>query len=180
MEYLNGYAEQYKDWSDYFTTCIDCYVAHAAAHDRQATAHPQSAGDTRIIDHAIHAVWQTTLPLCDWTRARSQILSLSEQRRETSPPHLYTPGEGGAGSGAISSVPYLSYSPRGVVRDRLRVAHATRRSVASTHVVGQPLCRGVSRCDGCQSIGGQYVGTRRERGSLGRATTRGGTSCTRR
>jgi hypothetical protein len=180
MEYLNGYAEQYKDWSDYFTTCIDCDVVYAAAHDHQAIAGAQPAGDTRLSDHAIHAVWQTALPVCHGTRAWPQILSFREQRGETSPPHLYPPGEGSADSGALSSVPHLSYPLRRAERDRLRVAHTTGRAVASTHVVGQPLCRGVSRCDGCQSTGGQYVGARRERGLLGRATTRGGTPCTRR
>ena len=180
MAHTNGYTEQGKDWSDRCTTRINCHATHAAAHDRQATAHPQPAGDTRIIDYAVHAVWQTALPVCDWTRAWSQILSLSEQSGKTSPPHLYTPGEGGADSGAVVTATNISHSPGGVVRHRLRVAHATRKSVARTNVVGQPPCAGISRCDGCQSTGRQHVGTRSERWLLARATTRGGSPCTRR
>jgi hypothetical protein len=179
MEHSNGYAEQCKDWSEYFTACINSHAVQATTHDCQTTAYPQSASDPRIIDYAVHAVWETTLPVCHWTWAWPQILSLSEQSGETAPPHLYTPGEGGADSGAIIAAPYLSHPPGGVVRDRLRVAHATRRAVASTNDVGQPPCGGLSRCGCRQSIGGQYVGTRRERGLLGRATTRGGTPCTR-
>ena len=75
MEHSNGYAEQCKNWSDCFTACIGYHATHAAAQDRQATAHSQPAGDTRIIDHAVHALWQTALPMCDWTRAWPQILS---------------------------------------------------------------------------------------------------------
>jgi hypothetical protein len=180
MEDINGYAEQCKNWSDDCSARSNGYAAHATTHDHQATAHPQLAGDPRLSDHAVHALWQTALPVCDWTRAWPQILSLSEQSGETSPPHLYTPGAGGADSGAIVTAPNLSHALRGAVRYRLRVAHATRRSVARTHVVGQPLCSGLSRCDGCQSTGGQHVGTRSERWALVRATTRGGTPCTRR
>jgi hypothetical protein len=179
MGYINGYAEQCKDWSEECTACLDSHIAHATAHAWPAAACPQSAGHSRIIDHTVHAVWQTVLPLCDWTRAWPQILSLSEQRGETSPPHLCAPGKSRADSGAIIAAPYLSHPPGGVVRDRLRVAHATRRAVARTNVVGQPLCGGLSRCDCRQSIGGQYVGTRCERWPLGRAITRGGTPCTR-
>ncbi len=180
MEHSNGYAEQCKNWSDHQAQRFNRHAAYAAAHDHQALAGAQPASDTRLSDHAVHAVWETTLPLCHGARAWPQILSLSEQRGETSPPHLCAPGEGSADSGAISSVPHLSYPLRRAVRDRLRVAHATCRAVASTHVIGQPPCGGLSRCESRQSIGGQHVRTRGERGLLGRATTRGGTPCTRR
>jgi hypothetical protein len=180
MEDINGYAEQCKDWSEYFIAGLNSQAAQATTHDRQATAHTQPARDTRLIDYTVHAVWQTTLPVCYGARAWPQILSLREQRGETSPPHLYTPGKGGADSGAISSVPYLSYPLRRAVRDRLRVAHATCRAVASTHVIGQPPCGGLSRCASRQSAGRQYVGTRSERSALAQVITRGETPCTRR
>jgi hypothetical protein len=180
MEQSNGYTEQCKDWSDRCTACINCHAAHAAAHDRQATAHPQPAGDTRITDHAVHAVWQTALPVCDRTRAWPQILSLGEQSGETSPPHLCTPGEGRADSGASVTSTNISHAPGGAVRHRLRVTHPTRRLVARTGVVGQPTRGDVSRCDGCQSTGRQHVRTRSERWLRARATTRGGAPCARR
>jgi len=175
MGYSNEYTEQGNDWSDRCPTRINGHATHAAAHDRQAPAHPHPAGDTRISDHAVHAVWQTALPVCDWTRAWCQILSFSEQSGETSPPHLDTPGEGGADSGAPLTAPHLSYPPGGGVRYRLRVAHATGRAGARTKVVGQPPGSGLSRCDCRQSTGGQYGGARRERWLLVRATTTGGT-----
>ena len=125
MEYLNGYAEQYKDWSDCFPAGLDCRVAHAAAYDRQAITCPQPAGDTRIIDHTVHAVWQTALPVCDRTRAWPQILSLSEQSGETPPPHLYISGDRRTGSGAIVTAAHISRALGGVVRYCLRVTDAT-------------------------------------------------------
>jgi len=180
MEHSNGYAEQCKNWSDDWSARSNGGATQATTHDHQAIAGAQPARDPRIRDHAVHTVWETTLPVCDGTRAWPQVLSLSEQKGETASPHLYTPGEGSTDSGAIVPAPHLSYPLRRAVRHRLRVAHATRRTVASTHVVGQPLCSGLSRCGGCQSTGGQYVGTRSERLSLAHAVTRGGAPCTRR
>jgi hypothetical protein len=180
MDSINGYAEQCKDWSDQFTTGINGHLAYATAHDRQAAACPQSAGHSRIIDHTVHAVWQTTLPLCDWTRAWPQILSLSEQSGETPPPHLYISGDRRTGSGAIGTAPNLSHALGGAVRHHLRVTHPTGNSVARTNVAGQLASGGVSRCDGRQSTRGQHVGTRRERSALAHAVTGGGAPCTRR
>lgn len=180
MEYLNGYAEQCKNWSEYFPARINGHAAQATAYDRQAAACPQPAGHPRILDHTVHAVWQTTLPVCDRTRAWPQILSLGEQSRETSSPHLCPPGDRRTDSGAIGRAPHLSHPSGGAVRHRLRVTHATRRLVARINVVGQLPCSGFSRCDGCQSIGRQHVRTRSERSSLAHAVTEGGASCTRR
>jgi len=179
MEHSNGYTEQCKDWSDRCTERINCHAAHAAAHDRQATAHPQPAGHPRLPDHALHALWQTTLPLCDRTWAWSQILALGEQRRETPPAPLCAPGHGCAGATAVGSLPDVARPPGGAVRHRLRVADAPRRPVARSPVVGQLSRDGVcDRRDGCWSTGGQYVGTRKERPALGRAATGGGSPCT--
>jgi hypothetical protein len=180
MKYTNGYTEQCQNWSEYFTARINGHAAQATAYDRQAAACPQPAGHPRIIDHAVHALWQTPLPVCDRTRAWPQILSLGEQSRETSSPHLCPPGDRRADSGAIVTAPHLSHPSGGAVRHRLRVTHATRRLVARTNVVGQLPCGGLSRCDGCQSTGRQHVRTRSERPSLAQAVTAGGASCTRR
>lgn len=180
MEHTNGYTEQCKDWSEDFTVRSNSHAAQATAHDHQAIAGAQPARHPRISDHAVHAVWQTTLPLCHGTRAWPQILSLSEQKGETASPHLYPPGEGGRDSGAIIAAPHLSYPLRRAVRHRLRATHATRREVERTNVVGQPICGGVFRCGGGQSTRGQHVGTRSEGPSLAHAVTGGGTSCTRR
>jgi hypothetical protein len=181
MEHSNGYAEQCKDCSDRFTDRINCHTARAAAQDRQAAARPQPAGHPRIIDHAVHAVWQTALPLCGRTRAWSQILPLGEQSRE--PPHtpLYTPNNGRAGSGAVGPSAEVSHPPGGAVRHRLRVAHTPCRPVARPNVVGQPNRGGVCNRCGCrQSTRGQHVRTRHERPPLARSTTRGGSPCARR
>jgi len=180
MVHSNGKTEQCKNWSDYFTARGNGHAAHAATYDRQAAACPQPAGHPRLIDYAVHALWQTALPVCDRTRAWPQILSLGEQSGETSPPPLYTSGDGRTGSGAIVTATNISHPPGGVVRHRLRVTHATRRSVARTNVVGQPPCAGISRCDGRQSTGRQHVGTRSARWLRVRATIRGGAPCPRR
>jgi hypothetical protein len=180
MAHSNGYAEQCKNWSEDFTARSNGHAAQATTYDHQATAHSQPARDTRISDYAVHAVWETTLPVYDWTRTWPQILSLSEQSGETASPHLYPPGKGGADSGATGTAPHLSHALGGAVRHRLRVTHATRRGVARTNVVGQPICSGVFRCGSCQSTRGQHVGTRSEEPSLAHAVTGGGTPCTRR
>lgn len=181
MEYTNGYTEQCKDWSDHCTERLDGHATHAAAQGEQATAHPQPAGHPRIPDHAVHAVWQTTLSLCGRTWAWSQVLSLGEQSRTTPPPPLCAPGAGRPGAGAVGTAADVSHPPGGAVRHRLRVTHATRRSVARTNVVGQPNRGGVCDRRDCRwSTRGQHVGTRRERPPLARATTRGGARCRRR
>src|SRR5215831_12495282 len=125
MEDINGYAEQCKNWSDDCSARSNGYAAQATTHDHQAPAHPQPAGDSRLSDHAVHAVWQTALPVCDWTRPWAQILSLREQSGETTPPHLYPAGEGGADSGAIVPAPHLSHPLGRAVRYCQRVTHAT-------------------------------------------------------
>src|SRR5262245_27596762 len=101
MAYTNGYAEQCKDWSGPRTERINCQAANAAEQGDQATAGPQPAGYTRVADDAVHAVWQTALPLCGRTRASPEILSLGEQSGETPPAHLCAPDEGRTGSAAI-------------------------------------------------------------------------------
>jgi hypothetical protein len=180
MEYSNGYAEQCKDWSDQSTTGITGHLADATAHDRQAAACPQFAGDPWIPDHPLHALWQTALPVCDWTWAWAQVLSLGEQRRETPPPSLCASGKSRADSGAIGPAPHLSHALGGAVRHRLRVTHPMGNSVARANVVGQPASGGVSRCDGRQSPRGQHVGTRHERLTLAHAVTGGCAPCARR
>ena len=180
MEHSNGYTEQYKNWSEYLPPRTNGHAAQATAYDRQAAARPQPAGHPWIIDHAVHALWQTALPVCDRTRAWPQILSLGEQSRETSSPYLCPPGERRTGAGAIVTAPHLPHPSGGAVRHRLRVTHATRRLVARANVVGQLPCGGLSRCGGCQSPGCQYVGTRRGRSALAQAVTGGDAPCTRR
>src|SRR5262245_25224745 len=110
MDYINGYVEQCKDWSGEFTTGFNGDIAHAAAHDWQATAGPQCAGDPRIPDHTLHALWQTALPVCDWRWAWTQVLSLGEQKRQTPPPHLCAPGKSRADSRTIGTAPNLSHA----------------------------------------------------------------------
>jgi hypothetical protein len=180
MEYSNGCAEQCKNWSECFTACIDGHLAQATTYDWRAAAGPQPAGYPWIPDHAIHAVWQTPLPVCDRTRAWTQILSLGEQNRATTHTHLCPANEGCAGSGAVGPAADVSHPFGGAVRHCLRVAHTTCRAVARTNVVGQLLCAGSDRCDGRQSTGGQHVRTRSESPSLAQAVTGGGAPCTRR
>jgi len=181
MAHSNGYAEQCKNWSEDCRARSNGHAAHATTYDHQATAHSQPARDTRISDYAVHAVWETTLPVCDWPWTWPQILSLREQRGETASPHLYPPGKGGADSGATGTAPHLSHALGRAVRHRLRVPHATSWRVARSHVIGQLRRDGVSdRCGGRQSTRGQHVGTRRERSSLAHALPGGGAPCTRR
>lgn len=181
MAYTNGYAEQCKNWSDRFTERLDGYAAHAAAPGRQAPAHPQPPGHPRIADHTIHAVWQTALPVCDWARPWTQVLSLGEPSGETPPAHLRAPGHRCTGATAVGPPPDVSCAPGRAVRDRLRVARSPRRSVVRTHVVGQPNQGGVcDRCNGRQSTRGQHVGTRHKRSSLAQAVAGGGAPCARR
>jgi hypothetical protein len=180
MDSINGYAEQCKDWSEECTACLDSHIAHATAHAWPAAACPQSAGHSRIIDHTVHAVWQTTLPVCDWTWAWAQVLSLGEQSRETPPPYLCASSKSRADSGAIGPAPNLSHALGGAVRHRLRVTHPTGNSVARINGVGQPASGGVSRCDGRQSTRDQHVGTRRKRSALAHTVTGRGTPCARR
>jgi hypothetical protein len=181
MEHNNGYTEQCNDWSEHSTTRINGYVAYATAPGCQATAHPQPPGAPRLLDHALHALWQTPLPLCDWTRAWPQILSLGEQSQTTSHAHLCPATHGGAGAGAVGPAADVSHALRGAVRHWLPVADTTRGQVARSHGVGQLGHNGVcDRRDGRQSTRGQYVGTRGERSSLAQAVTGGSAPCTRR
>ena len=181
MEQRNGYREQCKDWSDQCTTCIDSHVTYAAAHDWQATADLQPAAHPRLIDYAVHALWQPSLPLCNWTRAWTQVLSLDEQSRPTPHTYLCPANTGGAGAGAVGPTADGSYALRGVVRHWLRVAHAPCWQVTRSDVVGQLACGGVSnRHDRRWSVGRQYAGTCRERSSLAQTVTGGGAPCARR
>jgi hypothetical protein len=180
MEDINGHAEQWKNWSEDWRARSNGHAAQATTDDPQATAHSYPTRDTRIRDYAVHAVWETPLPMCDGTRPWPQILSLCEQSGETASPHLYPPGKGSTDSGATVPAPHLSHPLRRAVRHRLRVTYATCRIVARTHVVDQPSCGGVFRCGGGQSTRGQHVGTRRERSALADAVTGGGAPCTRR
>jgi hypothetical protein len=179
----NGYAEQYKDWSEEveFTTDFHRDVAKAAAYDRHANAHPYPAGHSWFLDYAVHALWQTPLSLCDGTRAWPQVLSLSEQSWTTTHTHLCSAHHGGAGAGAVGPTTEGSRARRGVVRHWLRVTHTTRRQVTRSHVGGQLSGGGVShRREGRQSPRGQHVGTRGERSALVHAVPGGGAPCARR
>ena len=181
MAYSNGYAEQCKDWSEQFPARSNCHATCAAAHDRQAAAHPQPASHPWILDHAVHAVRQTALSLCDWTRPWPQILSLGEQSGETTRAHLCAAGEGRAGAAAVGTAANVSHPLGGAVRHRLRVAHAPCRPVARIDVVGQPSPGGMcDRCDCRQSTRGQHVGAGSESWPLARTTTGGPFPCTRR
>ena len=180
MEHSNGYTEQCQNWSDDCRARSNGHAAQATAHDHQAIAGAHPARNPRLSDHAVHAVCETPLPVCDRTWPWPQILSLREQKGETASPHLYPPGKGGADSGATGTAPHLSHALGGAVRHRLRVTHATRRIVARTNVIGQPICGGVFRCGGGQSTRSQHVGTCSEEPSLAHAVTGGGTPCTRR
>jgi hypothetical protein len=181
MKESNGYAEQGKNWSEEFTTDCNSDVANAPARDRQATAGPQCAGNSWIPDHPIHALWQTALPVCDWARAWTQVLSLGEQSWTTAHPDLCPADNGGAGTGATSSTADGAYARRGVVRHWLRIAPAPGGQITRSDGVGQFACDGVSdRYHGRQSPRGQHVGTRGERSALVHAVTGGGTPCARR
>lgn len=181
MEDINGYTEQCKDWSEQSTACLDGHLAPAAAYAQQTATRCHPAGHPRLADHPLHTVWQTALPVCGRTGAWAQILSLGEPRGETSSAHLYTPGAGCADSGTTRAAAHSSYAPGRAVRHWLRVIDTTSRPVARSHVGGQLSHGGVyDRCDGCQSPGGQHVGTRRERSSLAHAVIGGGLPCARR
>jgi hypothetical protein len=181
MKEINGYAEQCKDWSEEFTTDFNSDVAYAPARDRQAVACPQCAGDSWIPDHAIHALWQTALPVCDWARAWTQVLSVGEQSWTTAHAYLCPADNGGAGAGATSSTADGAHALRGVVRHWLRIAHAPCRPVTRSDGVGQHVGSDVcGRYHGRQSTRGQHVGTRREGSALAYPVTGGGAPCARR
>jgi hypothetical protein len=181
MEHSNGYTEQCQDWSDRCTERLNCKAAHAAAPADQAAARPRPASHPRLPHHAVHALWQTALPLCGRARPWAQVLSLGEPSGEAPPPHLCTQGYGSAGAAAGGPVADVSHPPGGAVRDRLRVAQATRRPVARSYAVGQPSPSGGSNRRGRRrSTGGQHAGTGPESGPLAKPIPGGHAPCTRR
>ena len=95
MKDINGYAEQCKNWPEECTACLDRHVAKAAAHDWQATTDLHPSAHPGLIDHAVHALWQTALPLCEWLWAWTQVLSLGESRRTTADTDLCPAHYGG-------------------------------------------------------------------------------------
>ena len=181
MTDINGYAEQCKDWPEECTACIDSGVAEAAAHDWQATADLHPAAHPWLLDYAVHALWQTPVPVCDRARAWTQVLSVGEQSWPTSYPHLCPADNGDTGTGAVGPVADGAHALRGAVRHWLRITHAPCRQVMRSDVVGQHACGGVcGRYHGRQSTRGQHVGTRREGSALAPTGTRGGAPCARR
>ena len=181
MKESNGYTEQFQDWSEECTACLNRHVAHAAAHAWQATADLHPAAPPWLLDYAVHAVWQTALPLCDRTRAWTQVLSLSEPSWTTPDIDLCPARHGGAGAGAVGPTADSAHARRGAVRHWVRVTHAPCGPITRSDVVGQLGCGGVwDRYQGRQSTCGQHAGTRRERSPLAHIGTGGGIPCARR
>lgn len=181
MEPINGYTEQCQDWPDRCTAHLNRKAAHAAAPAGHAVARPHPTRHSRLSHHAVHALWQTTLPLCGRTRPWAQVLPLGEPSGETPPPHLCAPGDGRASAAAGGPVADVSRPPGGALRDCLRVAHAPRQPLASNHAVGQPRRGGVSdRRDRRRSAGRQHAGAGPDSRLLARTTPRGAAPCTRR
>ena len=181
MEDINGYAEQCKNWPEECTAGLDRHVTKAAAHAWQATTDLYPTAYPWLLDYAVHTLWQTSLSLCNGAWAWPQVLSVGEQSGTTPDADLCPARHGGAGAGAVGPATNVSHARRGAVQYRLRIAHAPRRHITRSDVVGQFVCGGVcDRYQGCQSTGGQYVGTRRERSAVAHPIIRGGTACARR
>ena len=181
MTESNGYAEQCKDWSDECTACLNRHVTKATTHAWQATTDLPPTAHPWLIDYAVHALWQTALSLCDGAWAWTQVLSVGESRRTTPDPDLCPAHHGGTGTGAIGSATDGAHARRGVVQHWLRIAHTPCNHITGSNVVGQFTCSGgCDRYPGCQSPGGQHVGTRCERPAVALTLTGGGTPCARR
>lgn len=181
MKESNEYAEQFQDWSEEDTACLDRHVAQAARHDWQATTDLHPPAYPGLLDYAVHALWQTPLSLCDGTRAWTQVLSLGEPRWPTPDPHLCPARHGGAGAGAVGPTADRAYARRGAVRHWVRVTHAPRQHITRSDGIGQLVCGGMwNRYQGRQSPRGQHVGTGRERSPLAHLVTGGGIPCARR
>ena len=181
MKGINGYAEQYKDWSEEFTTDFNGDVAYAAAYNWQATTDSPPPAHPWLLDYAVHALWQTSVSLCNGTRAWTQVLSVGEQSGTTPDPDLCPARHGGTGAGAVGSVTDGARARRGVVRHWLRITHTPRGQITRSDVVDQLAGGdGYDRYPGCQSPRGQHVGTRRERPAVAYPIRRGRISCARR
>jgi hypothetical protein len=181
MKESNGYAEQFQDWSEEYTASLDRHVAHAAAYAWQTIADLPPTAHPWFLDYAVHALWQTALPLCRRTRAWPQVLSVGEPCWPTPDPDLCPARHGGAGAGAVGPVTDGAYARRRAVRHWVRVTHAPRQHITRSDGVGQLVCGGVrDRYPGRQSPRGQHVGTGRERSPLAPAGTAGGAPCARR
>ncbi len=181
MKESNEYAEQFQDWSEECTGCLDRHVAKAAAHDRQATTDLYPPAPPWLLDYAVHALWQTPLSVCDGTRAWPQVLSLGEPRWTTPDPDLCPACHGGAGAGAVGPTADRAHARRGAVRHWVRVTHAPRQQITRSNVVGQLVCGGVwNRYQGRQSPRGQHAGTRHESSPLAHIVTGRGIPCARR
>jgi hypothetical protein len=181
MEVINGYAEQFQNWSEECTASIDHHVAQAATCAWQATTDLHPTAHPRLIDYAVHALWQTALSLCNGTRAWAKVLSLSEPRWTTPDTDLCSTRHGGAGAGAVGPTADCANALRRAVRHWLRVTHAPCRQITRSDIVGQLARSGVcDRYNRRQSTRGQHVGARRERSPLAHPVSGGGTACARR
>ncbi len=181
MKGINGYTEQFQDWSDKDTTCLNHHIAQTAACAWQAIADLPLAAHPGLFDYTVYALWQTSVLLCDGARAWPQVLSVGESRRTTSNPDLCPARLSGAGARAVGPTTDSAHARRRAVRHWLRITDAPCRQITRSDGVGQ-LASG-DRCDryhGCQSTRGQHVGTRRERPAVASPIRRGGISCARR
>jgi hypothetical protein len=181
MEDINGYAEQFQNWSEEVAASLDRHVAQAAAHAGQATTDLHPTAHPRLLDYAVHALWQTALSLCNGTWAWAQVLSLSEPRWTTPDTDLCSTRHGDAGAGAVGPTADSANALRRTVRHWLRIAHAPCRQITRSDGAGQLARGGVcNRYHGRQSARGQHVGARSEQSALAHPVSGGGISCARR
>jgi len=174
-------SEQFTDWTTQHARQIDGTVARAAAQIGHTPASPQPARIARITHHTVHAVWQTPLRLCPRPGAWPEILSLREQRRETTGDSVCPARFCAAGPAGASAAPGVSYGFGRTLRPPPRVVEAAGIPVTRRTSVLQPrTARLPDRREGTQLPGGHYARAGRARGFLARVTTGGDFLCPRR
>ena len=181
MEKRTRQSEQFTDWTTHHARHINGTVARAAAQVGYTPACPQPARIARVTHHPVHAVWQTPLRLCPGPGAWPEILSLREQRRETTGDGVCPARFCAAGTAGAGAAPGISCSPGGTLRHPPRVAEAAGIPVTRRTSVLQPrTARLPDRREGTQLPGGHHARAGRERGFLARVTTGGDSLCPRR
>lgn len=181
MEKRVRHSEQFTDWTMPHARQIDGTVARAAAQVGHMPACPQPTGIARVPHYAVHAVWQTPLHLRPGPGTWTEILSLREQRGETTRDGVCPARFRVAGPAGASAAPGVSGGPGGTLRPPPRVAEAAGNPVTRRTSVLQPRPARLPDRRGCtQPPGGHHAGAGRERGLLASATTGGDSLCPRR
>jgi len=174
-------SEQCTDWTTTYAGHINGTVARAAAQGGHPPASPQPASIAWVPHHAIHTVWQAPLRLRSGPGAWTEILSLREQRGETTGAGVCPARCCGAGPAGASTAPGVSCGPGGTLRPPPRVAEAARSPVTRRNAVPQPRTSSLPDRRECpQPPGSHHARAGRERGILARATTGGYALCPRR